>query len=297
MKIDFYKHNLTGEDKQECMKVLDSLFLTTGDVVKEFEQKFSQYLSLPFTIGVTSCTQALMLALMQIGIGEGDEVVTTPMSFIATANAIEYCRAKPVFVDVEKTTGNIDADLIEQAITPKTKAILVVHLYGQMADMITIRKIADKYNLKIVEDSAHCIEGNRDGVKPGQLGDVACFSFYATKNITSGEGGAISCQSKGAMDWFMKARMHGMSKGAADRYTKKYEHYDMEFLGYKCNMTNLQAALLLHQLEHIDQFLSRKDNIARSFDEGFKNNQFINTPTILTGVKHARHLYSIWVAA
>lgn len=296
MIIDFYKHNLTDEDKQECMKVLNSLFLTTGDVVKEFEKKFSQYLSLPYTVGITSCTQALMLALLQVGIGKGDEVITTPMSFIATANAIEYCNAKPIFVDVEEDTGNIDASHIERAITSKTKAILVVHLYGQMADMKAIRKIANKHNLKIVEDSAHCIEGKRDGVKPGELGDVACFSFYATKNITSGEGGAISCHSQEAYEWFMKARMHGMSKGAAERYTKKYEHYDMEFLGYKCNMTNIQAALLLHQIERLDQSLARKEEIAHLYDEGFKGNKNIAFPKVLANVKHARHLYSIWVA-
>lgn len=295
MNIDFYKHNVSDEDKQECMKVLDSLFLTTGNVVKEFEEKFSRYLSLPYTIGVTSCTQALTLALMQIGIRDSDEVITTPMSFIATANAIEYCRAKPVFVDVEEATGNIDAALIERAITPKTKAIIAVHLYGHMADMKTIRSIANKHNLNVIEDSAHCIEGSRDGIKPGELGDVACFSYYATKNITSGEGGAISCHSAEAKEWFMKARMHGMSKGAADRYTNKYEHYDMEFLGYKCNMTNIQAAILLHQLEHIEQLLARKEIIARIFDEGFKHNPNIKTPSILPNVLHARHLYSIWV--
>mgnify|MGYP001566944362 CR=1 FL=1 len=246
-KIEFYRHNLSAKDKKECLKVLNSLFLTTGEEVKLFEKKFAKYLGIKYVIGVTSCTDALFLALKCIGIKKGDEVVTAPLSFISTANAIEYCDAKPIFVDVEESTGNIDADLIEKAITNKTKAILVVHLYGQMCDMRRVREIADKRKLKVIEDCAHCIEGTRDEVRPGQLGDLACFSFYATKNITSGEGGAIATNNEDYYNWLFKARLHGMSKNALDRYTKKYEHYDMEFLGYKCNMNNIQASLLVHQ--------------------------------------------------
>ncbi len=295
MKIDFYKHNLEDIDRQECMNVLHSLFLTTGEVVSRFEKAFSQYTGNEYVVGVNSCTDALFLALKYFNIQRGDEVITTPLSFIATTNVIEHCGGTPVFVDVESSTGNIDASLIEGKITSKTKAIVVVHLYGHMCDMKKIRRIADKYNLKVIEDCAHCIEGEREGIKPGQLGDVACFSFYATKNITSGEGGAITCHSIEAYEWFKKARLHGMSKNAADRYTKRYEHYDMEFLGYKTNMTNIQAALLIHQLDRIENILSKKKIIWERFDDGFKKNNRIKKPKILPKVKHAMHLYTIWV--
>lgn len=294
MKVEFYKHNLNAEDKRECMKVLDSLFLTTGSVVAEFEEKFARYVGSKFAVGVNSCTDALFIALKYYGITRGDEVITTPMSFIATSDVIEYCGATPVFVDVESTTGNIDAELIEKKITSKTRAILPVHLYGQMCDMKKIRAIADKHNLKVIEDSAHCIEGIRDGVKPGQLGDMACFSFYATKNIASGEGGAITTNDAKAYDWLKKARLHGMSKNAADRYSKKYEHYDMEFLGYKSNMTNIQASLLIHQLDRVETNLKKKELISQKYNEGFKSNKNIRVPEVLPNTKHARHIYTIW---
>lgn len=294
-KIEFYKHNLSQEDKDECLKVLDSIFLTTGETVKQFERNFAHYIGAKYAVGVSSCTDALFLALKYFGIKEGDEVITTPLSFVATSNVIEYCNAKPVFVDVEENTGNINADLIETAITNKTKAILVVHLYGLMCDMVKIRRIADKYGLKVIEDCAQCIEGERDGVRVGGLADFACFSFYATKTITCGEGGAITCNDKEAYEWLIKARLHGMSKNAAERYTKRYEHYDMEFLGYKCNMTNIQASLLINQLNRINDLLYRREEIAKEYKKGFVNNNLINMPSILPNSVHARYLYTIWV--
>ena len=148
MKIEFYKHNLNQEDKEELLKVLDSLFLTTGEWTRSFENKFADLLEVPYVVGLSSCTHALELALKYYGIGKGDEVITTPMSFIATANAIEYCRAKPVFVDVEPETGNMDANQIEKKICSKTKAILPVHLYGHMCDMERISQIAKKKQFK-----------------------------------------------------------------------------------------------------------------------------------------------------
>lgn len=181
-KIEFYRHNLSAKDKAECMKVLNSIFLATGEKVKQFESDFAKYLQAKYAIGLSSCTDALFLALKYLGIKEGDEVITTPMTFIATCNAILYCNAKPVLVDVEAETGNINVENIEKAITSKTKAIIPVHLYGQMCDMKRIHAIAKKHKLKVIEDAAHCIEGERDGIRVGQLSDFACFSFYAIKN-------------------------------------------------------------------------------------------------------------------
>jgi len=254
-KIEFYRHNLSAKDKAALLDVVDSVFLTTGKVVEQFEKKFASYVHSSHAVGVMSCTHALELALRYFQFGHDDEIITTPLSFIATANTIEYVGARPVFVDVEPNTGNIDVRAIEKAITPRTKALMVVHLYGQMCDMKALRKLADRFHLKIIEDSAHCIEGMRDGVRPGQLGDVAAYSFYATKNLACGEGGALSCNNENIYDWLLRARQHGMSRNAADRYHKRYEHYDMDLLGMKCNMSNLQAALLINQLDDLDIFL------------------------------------------
>lgn len=294
-KIEFYRHALTDQDAQEVVSVLQSLFLTTGDWTKRFQEKFAIRQGAKYAVGLMSCTHALELALRCFGIGPGDEVMTTPMSFIATANTIEYVGAKPVFVDVESRTGNLDAEKVEAAITPRTKAIMPVHLYGQMCDMKKLREIADRHNLKIIEDAAHCVEGFRDGVQVGQLGDIACYSFYATKNLTCGEGGAITCNDQAVYDWMIKARQHGMSKQAADRYVKRYEHYDMEFLGMKANMSNLQAALMIHQMDRLPEQLARREEIAKRYDEGFRSNALLQTPVVLNGSKHARHLYTIWV--
>ncbi|OGM02427.1 hypothetical protein A2115_03120 [Candidatus Woesebacteria bacterium GWA1_41_8] len=295
MKIEFYKHNLNSEDKREVSKVLNSLFLTTGEWVSKFEKAFAKFLNLPHVVGVTSCTEALYLSLKNLGVGPGDEVVTTPLSFISTANAVEYCGAKPIFVDVEPETGNIDVDLVEKSISKKTKALLVVHLYGQLCDMKKISKIAKKHRIKVIEDAAHCIEGSRDGVRVGELGDLACFSFYATKNITSGEGGAISCHNIKTYEWLKKARLHGMSKDAAERYSKKYKHWDMEFLGFKMNMNNIQAALLINQLKRIEKLRRVKERIAKLYKVGFSGNPKIKIPSVMPNAKHARLLFTIWV--
>src|SRR5205823_9801106 len=174
-------------------EVLSGPILTTGEYVARFERRFAEALGRRHCIAVTSCTGGLHLSLLALGIGPGDEVITTPMTFIATSTAIIEAGARPVFVDVEPTTGNLDATKVEAAITERTRAILPVHLYGQMCDMRALRDIANHHGLFIVEDAAHCIEGTRDGVRPGLLGDTACFSFYATKNLTCGEGGAVVC--------------------------------------------------------------------------------------------------------
>lgn len=295
MKIEFCRHNIDIWDKEEVLKVLDSVFLTTGEWTKTFEQKLASFLKSKYAVGVASCTNALEMALKFYNIGVGDEVITTPMSFIATANAIEYCGAKPVFVDVEKNTGNLNADLIEAVVTDKTRAILPVHLYGQLCDMKKIREIADKYDLKIIEDCAHCIEGKRDDIRIGQLSDMCCFSFYATKSITCGEGGALSCNDSEIYEWLNKARLHGMSKSASDRYSKHYEHYDMEFLGYKSNMSNILAALLIHQIDRIEDLLIARQKVAEKYDDAFKHNPFVDFPRVIPRSKHSRHLYTIWV--
>lgn len=296
MKIEFFRHNLNQDDFDSIQEVLQSIFLTTGHVVKEFEDRLTSYLSCRNVIGVTSCTAALHLTLLAWGIGEGDEVITTPMSFCATSNAILHTGATPVFVDVEEETGNIHADRIEAKISKKTKAILPVHLYGQMCDMKKIRRIADRHGLTVIEDAAHCIEGRRDNVRVGQLGDAACFSFYATKNLTSGEGGAIATNDPQKAEELAMLRLHGIDKSATDRYTKKYQHWDMPLLGWKYNMDNIHASLLVHQIDRLGGYWQKRDDIWNRYEEALSSVKGVTILKTLSGVKHARHLFTIIVA-
>jgi dTDP-4-amino-4,6-dideoxygalactose transaminase len=295
MIVHFFKHFITEEDRQTVLSVLGSVFLTTGREVSDFEKNFSGYLGTSNSIGLTSCTAALHLSLVGWGVGPGDEVITTPMSFCATSNSVLHAGATPIFVDAEPDTGNIDANLIERAITNRTKAIIPVHLYGQMCDMKAIHPIAQKHNLIVIEDAAHAIEAMRDGIKPGTLGHAACFSFYATKNITSGEGGAIATNDPDKAELLRMLRSHGIDKSAADRYTKLYRHWDMKVLGWKYNMDNIQAALLIGQLERIDTLWQRRDILWRRYEEAFMGVAGIDMLKTVPNSRHARHLFTILV--
>jgi dTDP-4-amino-4,6-dideoxygalactose transaminase len=294
-KVEFFKHNIDDSDIKRVGEILQSIFLTTGSAVAEFEQGFSAYTGLKHTAAVTSCTAALHLSLIACGIGKGDEVITTPMSFCATANAVAHAGAVPVFVDAERETGNIDASLIEKAVTEKTKGIIPVHLYGQMCDMKKISGIAGKYGLAVIEDAAHAIEAEREGVKVGHLSDTACFSFYATKNITSGEGGAVCTNDAGRDEMLRMLRLHGIDKAAIDRYTKRYQHWDMPVLGWKYNMDNIHAALLIGQVARLDELWSRRDHLWRLYEEGFRGIKGVEILRTLPDSRHARHLFTILV--
>jgi dTDP-4-amino-4,6-dideoxygalactose transaminase len=294
-RVEFYKHNVGEEELALLRETVSSVFLTTGPRTRTFEEALASYLGVAHCVGVTSWTMGAFLALKALDLGPGDEVITTPLTFIATANVVLHCGATPVFVDVEPSTGNLDAAQVERAITPRTRGIIPVHLYGQMADMRALREVADRHGLFILEDAAHCIEGTRDGVRPGGLGDAAAFSFYATKNITSGEGGAVVTNDPALHQRLLKLRLHGMSAGAADRYTASYRHWDMELLGYKANMTDIQAALLLPQLARIDERLAAKERVCQRYDERLAGAPGIMTPAVLPGSRHARHIYTVWV--
>lgn len=295
MKVEFYRHSLAEEDIQRLAEVCRGVFLTTGKEVKEFEEGFAAYLGARYCVGVTSCTAGLHIALLAFGIGPGDEVITTPMTFAATSNTIFFTGASPVFVDVEPATGLLDMDLLERAITPRTKAIIPVHLYGQMVDMKRLKSITDRHGIKIIEDCAHAIESERDGVRPGQLSDVSCFSFYATKNITSGEGGAVVTNSAAVNDRLRLLRQHGLTSNAADRYAGAYQHWDIELLGWKYNMTNLQAALLIGQIARIESLWQQREAVALRYEAGFSGVDGVTFPIVIDGSKSARHLFTIWV--
>ena len=295
MKVEFYRHNLEEEDIARLVEVCRGVFLTTGQDVKGFEEAFAGYLGARHAIGVTSCTAALHIALLAVGVGPGDEVITTPMTFAATSNTVLYTGATPVFVDVEPDTGLISPDAVERAITPRTKAILPVHLYGLMADMRRLKAIADRAGAALIEDCAHTIEADRDGVRPAQLSDAACFSFYATKNITSGEGGAVVTNSEATAERVRLLRQHGMSANASDRYTGTYRHWDLELLGWKYNMTNLQAALLVGQIDRMDALWQRREAIAVRYERGLIGVEGVGFPIVPAGARSARHLFTIWV--
>ena len=266
-KIEFYKHDLGEEELASFAKTLASLFLTTGPRVAEFEGMLAQYLGVPHVVGVTSCTEGLHLAVRALGIGEGDEVITTPLTFIATPNSVLYAGATPVFVDVEPDTGLLDPSKIEAAITPRTKAIMPVHLYGQMADMRRIKAIADAHNLAVIEDSAHGVEMRRDGLAPGQLSDAAVFSFYATKTMTSGDGGAIAVRSPEVLARLRRLRYHGISKDVAARYGRIYQHWDMVELGYKAGMSDIDASLLITQFPRLEKRRASREAAVRRYVE------------------------------
>ncbi len=293
-KIEFFKHNLNEEDIALASEVMRSIFLTTGPKVADFECLLASYLGHGHVIGLSSCTAALHLALLRYGIGQGDEVITTPMTFCATATAIIQAGATPVFVDVCPKSALLQPEDVERAITSKTRAIIPVHLYGRMVDMHGFANLAKQYGLVLIEDAAHCIEGIRDGVRPGQLAHAACFSFYATKNITCGEGGALVCKTEEDAAWYRSARHHGISKNAASRYTGTYQHWDMEMMGWKYNMDDIQAALLINQIARIDGYRQQKQEIEslyRSLLADVDGLEFIQPPA--GDEKSAHHLFTV----
>lgn len=297
MAVPFFRHDLGQPELEAIAEVLAGPILSTGETVARFEKNFSDYLGRKHTLGVTSCTGAMHMALLALDVGPGDEVITTPMTFVATAGAIAVTGATPVFIDIEADTGNLDAGKIEAAITERTKAILPVHLFGLMCDMREIRKIADRHKLDIVEDSAHCVEGSRDGVRPGELSDAACFSFFATKNMTCGEGGALVTDRDDLIEKLRLLRLHGMTRNPISLPHHDFAQWDMVMLGWKYNMDNIQAALLLPQMKRIAAKLKQRHALAAIYEDGLRNIIGVRLPATRATAVHARHMYPIWVGA
>src|SRR5215472_6448010 len=272
-KVEFYQHQLGEEEAASWRRVLSTLFLTLGPQVAAFEEELARFLvrgredaSPPVIVGTNSCSMGLVLALRALDVGPGDEVITTPMTFASTTNAVLHVGARPKLVDVEPATGLLDPAAVRAAVGEHTVGILPVHLYGQLADMRALRAIADQHGLFVVEDSAHGVEMERDGVRPGDLGDAAVFSFYATKNMTSGDGGAVATRDARIADRLRRLRNHGVSKAAAERHGGLYRHWDLVELGYKANLTDLDAALLRPQLGHIEAKRAAREHIARRYE-------------------------------
>jgi dTDP-4-amino-4,6-dideoxygalactose transaminase len=271
-KVEFFRHELGEEEAASWRGVLGTLFLTLGPQVAAFERELGTFLvrgrenaTPPEVVGTNSCSMGLLLALRALDVGRGDEVITTPMTFAATANAILHLGATPKLVDVEPQTGLIDPEAVRAAVGARTVGILPVHLYGQLADMRALRAIADARGLFVVEDSAHGVEIERDGIRPGDLGDAAVFSFYATKSMTSGDGGAVVTRDARMHERLRRLRNHGMSKAATDR-RGLYEHWDLLELGYKANLTDLDAALLRPQLLRLEDNRAKRQRLVQRYE-------------------------------
>lgn len=292
----FHRPWLGEEEEKEILDTLRSGWLTTGPRTHEFEGRFADYIGCKHAIGLNSCTAGLHLSLVSLGIGPGDEVITTPITFAATANVIVHQGAKPVFVDVDAENLNMDASQIESHISDKTKVIMPVHLFGHPCEMDAILRIARKYNLAVVEDAAHAIESQYHGRKVGKLGDLTSFSFYATKNITTGEGGMVTTNRDDLADKIRILSLHGISADAWRRHGGgEYVHWDVIYPGYKYNMFDIQAALGLHQLKKIDMFWQHRKRCVQTYNEAFKEVPELQLLSEKKNVKHAHHLFPILV--
>jgi dTDP-4-amino-4,6-dideoxygalactose transaminase len=288
---------LIGEEEiQGVLECLRSGWLTTGMKVREFETAFAKYIGAKHAIAVNSCTSALHLALEAAGVKPGDEVITSPMTFTATAAVVEHLRARPVFADIDAESMNIDPASVEAKITPRTKAILPVHFAGQACDMDAIGAIARRHNLVVVEDAAHAIPTRYQGRLVGTLSPLTCFSFYATKNITTGEGGMVTTDDDRYAERIRLMTLHGMNKDAWKRYMQGGAWaYDVVAPGYKYNLTDVAAAIGLPQLKRCNEFHARRLEIARKYDEGFAGLRGVVTPVVRDPQSHGWHLYVIQV--
>jgi dTDP-4-amino-4,6-dideoxygalactose transaminase len=294
--VPFAPPSLGDREIAEVVATLESGWLSTGPRVSAFEEAFAAYVGARHAIALNSGTAALHLALLASDIGTGDEVVTTPLTFCATANAVVHTGARPVFADIDATTWNLDAKAAAAAITPRTRALLPVHYAGRPADMHALRAVAARGGLKVVEDAAHCVEGVAAGTKIGSIGHFTCFSFYATKNVTTGEGGMVTTSDDRAAAYIRAASLHGLSKGAWSRYAPGgAPQYDVLMAGFKYNMMDIQAAIGLHQLARVQEMHARRTEIWTRYDEALAGLPLRRPAPIAAGDVHARHLYTVLV--
>lgn len=296
--LPFHRALIEEEEINAVVSVLQSGWLTAGPRVKEFEAAFASYTGASHALAVNSCTAALHLALAAIGIEAGDEVIVPTMTFAASGEVVLYFGAKPVLVDCLPGSFHMDPDCIERAITPRTRAILPVHFGGYPCDMDRILDIARRYGLKVIEDAAHALPASYKGRPVGTLGDITCFSFYATKTLTTGEGGMATTENAEYAHRMRILSLHGISKDAWKRYSAEGTwRYDILEPGYKYNFTDLQAALGLAQLAKCDSMTASRAAIANRYTEALGALEAFETPFAPTEVGHAWHLYVIQVNA
>jgi dTDP-4-amino-4,6-dideoxygalactose transaminase len=283
-------------DIEEVVASLRAAWLGTGPKVAEFERRIAAYKKSPYAVAVNSCTAGLHLACLALGIGPGDEVIVPAMTFAATVNCIIHVGATPVLVDVESDTFNIDPELVRQAITPRTKAIMPVHFAGRACDMDALGAIATDHGLKIIEDCAHAIETEHRGRKVGTIGDCGVLSFYATKNIVTGEGGMVLTKDPDIAARIKVLALHGMSQDAWKRFSDDgYKHYDVVEIGFKYNMMDLQAAIGMHQIERVEAYWQRRCQIWKAYDHAFADLPVSRPLAPAPGSRHGLHLYTLLI--
>jgi len=294
MKIPFHKTQLSSEEIDAVTAVIKSGWLTMGEKTFEFENMFSEYVGSSRSIAVNSCTAALHLALKAAGIKEGDEIILPAMTFIATWEVITYLNAVPVICDVLKDSFLIDPVDVERKITPKTKAIIPVHYGGESCDMDAIAHIADRHKVIIIEDAAHALPAFYKKKMIGTIGDITCFSFYATKTLTTGEGGMITTAHNEWAERIKRLRLHGITKDAWNRYSHKGSwEYDVSEPGYKYNMTDIASAIGIEQLKKIDRMNLARRDIANKYMQAFNKTELIDTWKVRDHNECAWHLYPI----
>lgn len=294
--VPFYRHALDASYAERVGQILESPILTSGALGKRVEAQLAEFFGTPHAFLVNSWTNGAVAALLALGVGPGDEVIVPAMTFIASANVVELVGAKPVFVDVDPGTLLMDPQAAAAAVTPATRAVMPVHLYGQMVDVEALAALlAGRPDVAILEDCAHCFEGSLRGALPGRHSTAALFSFYATKNVTCGEGGALVTRDANLAAAFEQTRLHGMSAGAADRYkTGSYRHWDMARLGTKANLPDLLAALLPPQIETIRDRLAVREALCQRYEAAFRDAP-LRLPAAVPGAVNARHLFAIHV--
>ena len=295
-KLYYGRQWITEEDAEEIKKTALSDFVTCGPKVDELEKKLCEYTGAKYAVACTNDTSALHIAALAAGVGPRDEIITTPLTFMASSNCALYCGATPVFADVDPITYNIDPQSIEEHITPRTKAVVAVDYTGQVVDIDAIRKICDKHNLILIEDAAHSIGSKYNGKMVGTLADMTCFSFHPVKTVTAGEGGAILTDNKEYYEKLKLLRSHGMEHDASkmiDGIPEGPWYYEQQMLGFNYRMTDLQAALLCSQLNKIDMFVKRRKEIVAKYNEAFKDMPEIICPKDIPASDSSRHLYVI----
>ena len=300
MNIPYARQCIDDDDIKAVVETLKSDYLTTGPKIAEFERAVADYVGAKYAVAVSNGTAALHIACLAVGIKEGDEVITTPLTFAASANCVRYCGGTPVFADVDPRTYNIDPADIERKITSRTKAIIPVHLSGQPCDMDAIHDIAKRNGLLVIEDAAHALGAEYMGKKIGSLSgtDMTEFSFHAVKHITTGEGGMVTTNDPKLYERLMLFRTHGITRNS-DLLTKNEGgwYYEQLELGYNYRITDIQCALGISQLKKLDRFVEKRREIADRYDEAFSDLPGVIIPYQATDRKNSYHLYEIQVVS
>lgn len=292
--IPYGLHWIDEEDVEEVVEVLKSNWITSGSKIDEFESALCKYIGCKYAVAVSSGTAALDIAVQALDLPRGSEVITTPFTFAATSNAILFNGLKPVFVDIQKETRNINPDEIKKKLGSKTSAIIYVDYAGHPCDISKIREIADEYNLYLVEDACHALGAEYDRKKIGNSADITVFSFHPVKHITTGEGGVITTNNEEFYDKLKMLRNHGIDKSTLERFGPKADWaYDLKYLGRNYRITDFQVALGLSQLKKLDSFIRRRREIAKRYSEVLEDIPEVGVPIVRPNVKHVWHIYTI----